>query len=337
MQRSSFPLRVFFWLILIGVLGQAAACSIEHNPIDIKEWHVPYEGQPRDPFSFGGKEIWFVGQAGHYLARFTPSTKKFFKRDLDDSAGPHNLIVSSDGIVWYSGNLKGYIGRYNPQKDQLDKVVIPNDNANDPHTLVFDENEQHIWFTVRVGNFVGRLTMADSSVELIPVPTPHARPYGIKIAPNGTPWIALLGTHKLAKVDPKTLKLTEVEIPNKDARPRRLEVTDDGRIWYSDYATGVLGLYDPKADIFKEWELPGGKDAHPYGTALDKGGRIWIVTGTKPNYFVGFDTHTEKIISITAIPSGGGTVRHMHYHPSTDSIWFGTDTQNLGRAIVKSE
>jgi len=77
MQRSSFPLRVFFWLILIGVLGQAAACSIEHNPIDIKEWHVPYEGQPRDPFSFGGKEIWFVGQAGHYLARFTPSTKKY--------------------------------------------------------------------------------------------------------------------------------------------------------------------------------------------------------------------------------------------------------------------
>lgn len=337
MQRSSFRLRLLLWLILIGVVSWADASSIEYNPINIKEWHVPYEGRPRDPFTFGGKEIWFVGQAGHYLARYTPSTKKFFKHDLEDSAGPHNLIVSSRGIVWYSGNLKGYIGRYDPQRDQLDKVVIPNDNANDPHTLVFDKNEQYIWFTVQRGNFVGRLKIADLTVELIPVPTQHARPYGIKIAPNGTPWIALLGTHKLANVDPKTLKLTEVEIPNNDARPRRLEVTNDGRIWYSDYATGVLGHYDPKADVFKEWKLPGGEVARPYGTALDKGNRIWIVTGTRPNYFVGFDTLTEKIISITAIPSGGGTVRHMHYHPSSDSIWFGTDTQNLGRAIVKSE
>jgi len=47
MQRSNFPLRVFLWLILIGVLGQVDASSIEHNPIDIKEWHVPYEGQPQ--------------------------------------------------------------------------------------------------------------------------------------------------------------------------------------------------------------------------------------------------------------------------------------------------
>lgn len=336
MQKSGFTLRIFFWLILIGVSGKAGASSVEHNLIDIKEWHVPYEGQPRDPFAFGDKEIWFVGQAGHYLARFTPSTKKFFKRDLDDRAGPHNLIVSSDGIIWYSGNLKGYIGRYNPQKDQLDKVVIPNDEAKDPHTLVFDEDEQYIWFTVQRGNFVGRLKVADLSVDLISVPTSHARPYGIKIAPDGTAWIALLGTNKLAKVDSKTLKLTEIEIPNKDARPRRLEVTDDGRIWYSDYETGVLGLYDPKADEFKEWKLPGDENARPYGTALDKSGRIWIVTGTKPNYFVGFDTYSQNIISITAVPSGGGTVRHMYYHPSTNSIWFGTDTQNLGRAIVKN-
>jgi virginiamycin B lyase len=304
------------------------------NPIDIKEWDVPFTGQPRDPFAAGADEIWFVGQSGHYLARLTPSSGEFFKRDLDGKAGPHNLIVGTDGIVWYSGNLQGYIGRYDPKTDKIEKIAMPDPAAKDPHTLVFDKNEKHIWFTVQWGNFVGRLNIADSSVELIPVPTNRARPYGIKIAPDGTPWIVLLGTHKLASVDVKTLKLTEHVIPSDDARPRRLEITRDGRIWYADYARGMLGLYNPKNNSFKEWPLPGDEDARPYGMALDKQEHVWVVTGKQPNLFVGFDTKAEKIFSKTPIPSGAGTVRHMDYHAPSDTVWFGTDKQTIGRAAV---
>ena len=34
------------------------------------------------------------------------------------------------------------------------------------------------------------------------------------------------------------------------------------------------------------------------------------------------------------IDSGGGTVRHMVYEPSTREIWFGTDTNTVGRAKI---
>lgn len=316
----------------------ANAAALEQKPVDIKEWKVPYDGQPRDPFAENSDAIWFVGQAGHYLARFTPSGGGFFKRELDDKAGPHNLIVSTDGIVWYAGNQKGYIGRYDPKTDELTRIKMPDPAAGDPHTLVFDQKQQHIWFTVQWGNFIGRLRIADSSIELIPVPTSRARPYGIKVAPDGTVWAVLLGTNKLAAVDPKTLKLSEYNIPAKDARPRRLEITGDGRIWYADYARGFLGLYHPETQSFKEWPLPEGDDALPYGMALDKHNRVWVVTtGTSPNLFVGFDTKSEKIVSITPIPSGAGSVRHMDYHAASDTIWFGTDKQTLGRAIVNTE
>jgi virginiamycin B lyase len=40
------------------------------------------------------------------------------------------------------------------------------------------------------------------------------------------------------------------------------------------------------------------------------------------------------IISVTEIPSGAGTVRHMDYHAPTSSVWFGTDHETLGRANV---
>lgn len=318
---------------LSGPVPALAAAS--KNPIEILEWKVPYEGRPRDPFVAGPDQIWFVGQINGYLARLTPSTGEFFKRDIGEDAGPHNLIVDDNGIVWFAGNLNAYIGRYDPKTDSMERIKMPDPAAVDPHTLVFDADQSHIWFTVQGGNFVGRLAVGDRSVDLIPVPTMGARPYGIKIAPDGTPWIALFGTNKLAAVDPKTLEITEYIIPDEQARPRRLEITDDGRVWYSDYYRGKLGRFDPKASSFGEWTLPSGENSAPYGTALDDSGRIWVVeTGVQPNLFVGFDPNREKIVSVTPVPSGGGTVRHMNYHPQTDSVWFGADSGTIGKAQV---
>lgn len=316
---------------------RALAQDIETlRPVDVKEWPVPWGGRPRDPFAAGADEVWFVGQGGHYLARLTPSTGEFFKRDLADEPGPHNLIVGADGVVWYAGNLKGYIGRYDPKTDEITKIEMPRADARDPHTMVFDDGERHIWFTLQGSNMVGRLTLADRSVELIEVPTDQARPYGINIAPDGTPWVALVGTDKLASVDPETLVLTEQVIPVRDATPRRLEITDDGRVWYADFARGVLGMFDPAGKTFDEWELPSGPDSRPYGMEKDAAGRVWVVeTGVSPNLIVGFDTAARQIVSVTPVPSGAGSVRHMHYHAPTSTVWFGTDRDTVGRFVAR--
>jgi virginiamycin B lyase len=322
--------------IAVSLLTMQPVSAVEtENEIEIHEWKVPDAGRPRDPFAAGPDQVWFVDQVNGYLGRLTPSTGDVFKRDLGQGAGPHNLIVDTSGIVWFSGNRNAYIGRYDPKTDTIERIAMPDPAAADPHTLVFDADQSHIWFTVQGGNFIGRLNLADKSVALAPVPTQDARPYGIKIAPDGTPWIALLGTNKLASIDPETLVITEYAIPEKNARPRRLEITSDGRVWYSDYARGKLGRYDPKAKSFAEWTLPSGNASAPYGTALDGNGRIWVVeTGVQPNLFVGFDPQKEKIISITPVPSGGGTIRHMMYDPETGFIWFGADTGTIGRADV---
>ena len=65
---------------------------------------------------------------------------------------------------------------------------------------------------------------------------------------------------------------------------------------------------------------------------------MWLVeSGVRPNRLVGFDTRTMRIVSVTPIPSGGGTVRHMDYHRDSGTIWFGTDTGNIARALVGGE
>lgn len=332
MSSLRFPLAAVATVLMLA--GGTAGAQQTHT-VEIQEWEVPFEGRARDPFASGDDEVWFVGQRGHYLARFTPSTGEFTRRDLPGEPGPHNLIVGSDGIVWYAGNRQAYIGRYDPRSDEIERIEMPDPAARDPHTLVFDEGEAHIWFTVQGGNMVGRLDVASRGVELIPVPTERARPYGIKIAPDGTVWVVLLGTHKLASIDPGSLELTEYELPAVESRPRRLEVTSDGRVWFADTGRGYLGMFDPGTGSFDEWALPGGGRSQPYGMASDKRGHVWVVeTGVQPNRLVGFDTGALKIVSVTEVPSGGGAVRHMHYHEPTDAVWFGTDQETLGRADV---
>lgn len=100
--------------------------------------------------------------------------------------------------------------------------AMPDPEAAGPHTLVFDPAGERLWFTVQSGNFVGRLRIATRDIDLIPVPTPNIRPYGIVTTPDGAPWVALFGTHKLAVVDPGALALSEVELPHSDGSWKRL-------------------------------------------------------------------------------------------------------------------
>jgi len=322
---------------LAGLAALLLASDVLADGLDIREWQVPYErSTPRDPFAQSATSVWFVGQGGGYLANLDVETGEFSKVELKQGSGPHNLIVGSDGIVWYAGNRNRLIGRYDPVTKAIEEIMMPDEAARDPHTLIFDEGEKHIWFTVQHGNMVGRLNLQSRKVDLIESLTPGSRPYGIKLAPDGSVWAVLFGTNKLAHISADRLELEEVDLPRPAARPRRLEVLDDGRVWYVDYAKGMLGVFDPADQSFEEWQMPQGERSLPYGMASDSSGNLWMVaSGARPNVFLGFSPETESFFGETEIPSGGGTIRHMHYHEPSGAVWFGTDTNYIGRVTVE--
>lgn len=306
----------------------------ESPPVEIQEWEVPWENsRPRDPYVGPRDRVWFVGQRSHYVAVFDPETGDFRKYDLEDGTGPHNLIVGDDGTVWYAGNRAAHIGKLDPETGRIHKIPT---EVRDPHTMVFNR-EGDIWFTAQGANHVGKLDTATEELTYYPVPTERARPYGIVMDRHEAdrPWIVLLGTNKLATVDPGSDQLREIELPSQGARPRRLAQTSDGTIWMVDYAQGMLWSYVPESGAFESRELPAGPDARPYGMAVDRNDILWMVeTGVSPNQFVGFDPGTGEFLDRTPIPSGGGTVRHMTYDAADGEIWFGTDTNQIGRAKV---
>lgn len=335
-------MRTLFACSALALLAMPAAAqdySAEAGPgsIRIEEWTVPYEtSRPRDPYTVDGETIWFVGQVTDYIARFDVSDEGFEKIDLQEGDGPHNLIVDPDGnAVWYAANRAAHVGRYDVETGQFERVMMPDGHPDDPHTMIFDAAGD-IWFTGQRANTVSKLDVSDRSVETLEVPTPDARPYGLKIAPDGMVWVALLGTHKLASVDPETMALTEHVLPREESRPRRLAITSDGRVWYTDYAGSRLGVLDPASGDVTDWLTPSGDGSRPYSLARDGEDRLWLVeTGVQPNAFVGFDPRSNTFVSSTQVPSGGGTVRHMEYHEPDGVIWFGADTNTIGRAVVE--
>ncbi|HWP86159.1 MAG TPA: lyase [Terriglobia bacterium] len=303
--------------------------------IPIKEWPVPWKGtRPRDPAVAADGTIYFVGQQGHYVGHFDPVTEQFKRYELGDGVGPHNQIIDRQGYVWFAGNRVGYIGRLDPKTGEIKKYSMPDPAVRDPHTLVLDDKD-NIWFTAQQANFVGKLDTKTGEIRLVKMNVDGARPYGILVAPDGSPWFNQFGTNRIGQMEPNSMEVRNYTLPDPKTRDRRIARTPDGYIWYTDYARGYLGRLDPKTGHVTEYEAPARERSQPYALAADDKGRLWFVeTGVKPNRFVGFDPKSEKMFSVTEIPSTGGAVRHMVFDPKTRSIWFGTDASTIGRASI---
>ncbi|QKK01390.1 MAG: lyase [Pseudomonadota bacterium] len=323
---------------LAGLLAVFPALArdpqLSATEIEIREWQVPWEkSRPRDPAVAADGRVWFVGQAADYVAVFDPDEESFTRFDLPEGAGPHTVIVTADQQIWYAGNRDSHLGHLDPDSGEIERVETPEDGAQDPHTFVEDSTGR-IWFTAQWGNHVGRYDRKTGDIELVAVPTERARPYGIVVDNADNAWVALFGTNKIARVDAETFELTEIDLPREQARPRRIAWTEDG-VWYGDYNQGYLGRYVPGNGSIDEWRLPGGDQSGPYALMADDQGRVWAFeTWQDPNRLVGFDPGSESFFAAGTVPSGGGTVRHMWFDDSSSSLWFGTDTNYLGQAVL---
>lgn len=312
------------------------AATAAGDTVRLTEWSVPWEKTtPRDPSIDPSGRVWFVGQAGNYVARLDPVSGQFTRFEIDSGTHPHTVSVDTKGNAWYTGNRNGMIGRIDGRTGVITRYPMPDTAAKDPHTIAFDTRGD-LWFTLQNSNMVGHLAQATGKVTLQTMPTPRSRPYGIVVDKSGRPWFNLFGTNKIGTIDPTSMRVREYTLPEERARGRRIALTSDGGVWYVDYTRGYLGRLDPVSGNVREWPMPGGARSLPYAMTVDDEDRLWFVeTGTQPNRLIGFDPRTVRFFSSTDLgPAAPNTVRHMVFDKSTRTIWFGSDRGTIGRATV---
>lgn len=323
------------------VAGAQATAPVSNN-----EWEVPnlsgmqprnpgiHPDRPRDPYVAPDGSVFFVGQAGNYIARLDTKTGDFKKYEVDPGTNPHNLIVNAKGEVWYSGNRNGMIGMLDPNTGKITRYPLPDSTVRDPHTMVFDK-DGNIWFTAQQTQAVGHLDVKTGKYRTVKFPS-RVGPYGIVLDSKGTPWFNMFATDKIARIDPATMEVKTFTLPNERARGRRIAITSDDIIWYGDYTRGMLGRFDPKTEKFEEYPMPGGPLSQPYGMATDDKDRIWVSentsTGTR---LIGYDPKTKQFFGATQVgKSSVNTIRHMYFDKKTGLLWYGTDQGTVGRAEV---
>jgi len=295
--------------------------------IEIDEWLVPTLGQrSRDPVEASDGAIWWTGMWASLLGRLDSLTGDVREYPLPLSARPHSIVPDDEGFIWYLGNGNGTVGRLNPLNGNIDEYET---GLADPHTGVFHYNG-YFYFTAQRAGAVARL---DPATGTIVHRETRARPYGIKVAPNGLIYVAFNGDNTIGEMDPETLEITYFTIPHEESRIRRLDVASDGSIWYVNSARGRIGQLNPATGVVREWDSPSGPKSHPYAIAVIDDVIWYNESGQRPDALVRFDPESETFQS-WAIPSGIGIIRHVWVTRNKELLIHQSSSNRIGRVTI---
>ena len=71
------------------LLSWAPPVAAQGDTFDLEEWPVEWGGRTRDPAVAPDGKVWFVGQAGNYVASLDPATGAQKRYEIEEGTNPH--------------------------------------------------------------------------------------------------------------------------------------------------------------------------------------------------------------------------------------------------------
>jgi len=290
----------------------------------VTEWAVPTPKFARDPAPAPDGTMYIAVMQGNKIARFDPKTKNFHEWDLPEGAKPHGLLVDKQGVVFYTGNVNGTIGRLDPATGKITEFRT-RQSGSGPHTLI-QAGDGTIWFTEQSADRIGRLDPATGEIREYET---RGGPYGLALSKDGAVWFCQLSGHRMGRLDPATGKVTEIELP-RGSGPRRVAANADGSVlWWAFYGSNELVKFDPIAQkILKKYPLPSGSGGGAYAVTVDGAGFPWVneISG---NTVVRLDPATEKM-QVIKLPTPNTGIRKMIIAADGRLWYMGSHTGKIG-------
>jgi virginiamycin B lyase len=251
---------------------------------------------------------------------------------LPQNAFPHDVAPGADGIVWYSGQQLGVLGRFDPATGTAEQIPLGRSSA--PHGVIVAPDGA-VWLTDGGQNALVRFEPSTRATKVFPLPAnfPHANlntavvdktgvvwftgqsgvygrvdpvsgkvdawaaprgfgPYGITRTPSGEIWYASLAGDYIAHIDRSTGMATIVEPPRKGVGPRRIWSDSKGMLWSSFWNAGGVGRYDPDKKAWTHYPMPQSRSG-TYAVYVDDKDRVWA-TDWQANALQRFDPVSER-------------------------------------------
>jgi virginiamycin B lyase len=276
---------------------------------------------------------------------------------------PHDVAPAPDGMVWYTAQRLGELGRLDPLTGETHHIPLGSDSA--PHGVIVGPDGA-AWVTDGGQNAIVRVDPQTEGVKVFPLPddsgytnlntavfdpdgilwftgqsgiygrldpsteelrvfsAPRGRgPYGITVTPDGVVYYASLAGSYVGRIDAAMDQATVLEPPTPGQGSRRVWSDSKGRVWVSEWNAGQVAVYDPVESSWREWKLPGNRP-QAYAVCVDEGDVIWL-SDFGGNAIVRFDPEIEGF-TVYQLPSSNAQVRQILGRPG--EIWgaeSGTD------------
>ncbi len=222
---------------------------------------------------------------------------------------PHDVVVDSDGIVWYNDHGNRYIGRLDPRTGEVNEFLVPEFTAE----TAPGGSSGRPYFDYNQADTHNRITFRDVVIdrETLEVSREHGR-----IRSDGMIWqergsAQADGDPRILEVirtNPETGEVRRFPGPDRPMRFYGEEVDSQGNLYGASLQYGVVGVLNGQNGEWAFIPTPT-PDSGPRRTHMDKQDRFWYA-----EYYAGaigmFDPKTwqakEWILHPLSLPYGIG-------------------------------
>lgn len=237
--------------------------------------------------------LWGADLQHNRLLRVDPETgeQKPYPIPYAGPTGPHTIVDTPDGKFWVTMLEQGVVGRFDPKTEQWQ---------------LFDK--------------FGKYEMAH---DIAPDYKFQAMP-----DPKGRYWFTLIGSNRMASLDPATGEVGYVDTPKDEGESAMHSslygavITRDGkRVWFSQLSGGIgaVNTETSKIDVY----LPLPQGAGPRRMAIDDQDVLYVPMFGTGELLI-YDSKADRELGRVMMPDPNNAAYSAVWDPWRKVVWIGT-------------
>ncbi|MBZ5643408.1 MAG: carboxypeptidase regulatory-like domain-containing protein [Acidobacteriia bacterium] len=216
---------------------------------------------------------------------------------------PHDVILDSDGMVWYISFGEQILGKLDPKTGKTTEFPVPVLKPGSPtgELALRSDQDGNFWIGMMYQGAVAKFDRKTEKFQTFSLPSDQNMDYtqinqvdAMHSKVDGKVWVQDAGTYTLRQMDLASGKF-QLYKPYPDPSPNIYDVISDAQnnAYFTTFGADQIGKIDAKTGKITYYKTPTPNSA-PRRGSLDSAGHVWF--GEYRGNRIGmFDPETEKI------------------------------------------